>query len=101
MPQMSKTAFVFPGQGSQRAGMGRLYYDETPIGRALFDEADAVLGIPLSRLCFEGPAAELTRTENAQPAIFTVSIIAWRLLEERGIHPEAAAGHSLGEYSAL
>lgn len=96
-----RTAAVFPGQGSQKVGMGRDFHEAASIGRELFDRADAVLGFPLSRLCFEGPNETLTRTENAQPAIFTVSIIAWRLLSEKGFQPEAAAGHSLGEYSAL
>jgi [acyl-carrier-protein] S-malonyltransferase len=81
--------------------MGREFYEGTAAGKDLFDRADAVLDLPLSRLCFEGPEETLTRTENAQPAIFTVSVIAWRLLEERGIRPDTAAGHSLGEYSAL
>ena len=98
---MGKTAFVFPGQGSQKVGMGREFYETTQVGRELFDQADALLGFSLSRLCFEGPEEQLTRTENAQPAIFTVSVAACRLLEERGVRPDAAAGHSLGEYSAL
>jgi [acyl-carrier-protein] S-malonyltransferase len=96
-----KLAAVFPGQGSQKVGMGLDFYQQTSIGRELFEEADALLGFPLSQLCFEGPQDTLTRTENAQPAIFTVSVVAWRLLRERGLQVEAAAGHSLGEYSAL
>ena len=98
---MTRFAVVFPGQGSQKVGMGREFFDGTETGRELFEQADAILGFPLSQLCFEGPQETLTRTENAQPAIFTVSVIAWRLLEARGMRPAAGAGHSLGEYSAL
>lgn len=98
---MSKTAFVFPGQGSQKAGMGLDLCEGSAAARELFERADAVLGFPLSQLCFEGPNETLTRTENAQPAIFTVSAIAFHLLQEKGLQPEAVAGHSLGEYSAL
>jgi [acyl-carrier-protein] S-malonyltransferase len=93
-------AFVFPGQGSQKVGMGRALAEAFPECRAVFDEADAALGEPLSRLCFEGPDEELRLTENTQPAILTVSVAAARLLEARGIRPAIVAGHSLGEYSA-
>jgi [acyl-carrier-protein] S-malonyltransferase len=93
-------ACIFPGQGAQKAGMGRALADAYPICRATFDEADAVLGQPLSRLIFEGPDDQLTLTENAQPAILTVSIAAYRLLQARGLVPAFVAGHSLGEYSA-
>lgn len=99
--QLPRLAFLFPGQGSQKVGMGRAFFDETAVGRQLFEQADAVLGFPLSTLCFEGPEETLTRTENAQPALFTVSAIAARLLRDKGLEPEAMAGHSLGEYSAL
>jgi [acyl-carrier-protein] S-malonyltransferase len=92
-------AFLFPGQGSQRVGMGRALA-ALPECRAVFDEADDVLGLPLSRLCFEGPDEDLRLTENTQPAILTVSIAAARLLAARGIRPDYVAGHSLGEYSA-
>jgi [acyl-carrier-protein] S-malonyltransferase len=94
-------AFVFPGQGSQKVGMGRALYDAVPESRAVFDEADAALGSPLSRLCFEGPEDQLQLTANTQPAILTVSIAAARALEARGVRPQWVAGHSLGEYSAL
>ncbi len=80
--------------------MGRALAEAFPVCRGAFDEADAALGEPLSRLCFEGPADELTLTENTQPAILAVSIAACRLLESRGIAPAWVAGHSLGEYSA-
>src|SRR5271170_2854423 len=95
-----KVAFLFPGQGSQYVGMGRDFVDNFPIARQTFEEADDALGFPLSALCFEGPEEELRLTENTQPAIFTVSIAAQRVLAERGITPSYVAGHSLGEYSA-
>jgi len=93
-------AFIFPGQGSQKPGMGRALADAFPICRRTFEEADAALGEPLSRLIFDGPEDRLTLTENAQPAILAVSIAAQRLLEFRGLTPSFVAGHSLGEYSA-
>lgn len=99
---MSTPALLFPGQGSQRVGMGADLCREFPIARETFDEADAALGESLSGLCFEGPDDRLTLTENAQPALLTTSIAVARLLEaEGGIVPEVAAGHSLGEWSAL
>src|SRR5262249_26029137 len=96
-----KTAFVFPGQGAQYAGMGRDVADKFPAARAVFDEADRALGFPISKLCFEGPDEELKLTENTQPAIVTTSTALFRILEEKGIRPDFVAGHSLGEYSAL
>lgn len=98
---MSKTAFLFPGQGSQSAGMGRSLAEHFSEAKKTFEEADAVLGFPLSRLCFEGPEEELKLTENTQPALLTVSIAAYRVLKAHGILPDYVAGHSLGEYSAL
>ena len=91
---------MFPGQGSQFVGMGRDLRDAFPSVRALYEEADEILGAPLSRVCFEGPEDELVKTVNTQPAIYLHSIAVLRLLEERGHRPEAVAGHSLGEYSA-
>jgi [acyl-carrier-protein] S-malonyltransferase len=93
-------AFIFPGQGSQRVGMGKALADAFPLCRETFAEADAALGEPLSRLCFEGPDSQLMLTENAQPAILAVSIAAYRALTATGISPSLVAGHSLGEYSA-
>ncbi|HEU4764864.1 MAG TPA: ACP S-malonyltransferase [Candidatus Eisenbacteria bacterium] len=93
-------AFLFPGQGSQSVGMGRLLADRYPEARDAFEEADAVLGFSLAKLCFEGPEAELTRTENTQPALLATSVAAFRALSAKGIAPTAAAGHSAGEYAA-
>jgi len=95
-------ALLFPGQGSQEVGMGRDVCEASPAARAVFAAADRALGFPLSKLCFEGPEAELRRTEIQQPAILTTSVALLRALEERGpVVPAYVAGHSLGEYSAL
>jgi [acyl-carrier-protein] S-malonyltransferase len=93
-------AAIFPGQGSQKVGMGRALVEAFPVCREAFEEADAALGWPLSRLCFEGPADQLALTENTQPATLAVSVAAYRLLASRGLAPSFVAGHSLGEYSA-
>jgi [acyl-carrier-protein] S-malonyltransferase len=104
MPRPSPTngplAFLFPGQGSQAIGMGKELAGKYPIARHTFEEADETLGYALSRLCFEGPEDQLRLTEITQPAILTVSVAAWRILNERGLNPSFVAGHSLGEYSA-
>lgn len=97
-----QTAWLFPGQGSQYVGMGRGLAEAFPAAREVFAEADGVLGDHLSSICFEGPEAVLTETVNTQPAILTVSVAVAKLLEAAGIsQPVVAAGHSLGEYSAL
>ena len=94
-------AFLFPGQGSQEVGMGRALALASKAAAAVWAEADAALGFPLSRLCFEGPAEDLGLTANTQPAVLTASVAAAAALAERGVSPDLAAGHSLGEYSAL
>ncbi len=93
-------ACLFPGQGSQAVGMGKTLADQFPICANTFAEADQALGESLSDLIFNGPADRLTLTENTQPAILTMSVAVWRLLNERGLAPSFVAGHSLGEYSA-
>jgi [acyl-carrier-protein] S-malonyltransferase len=94
-------AFVFPGQGSQKVGMGRALAAAAPASRAVFEQADAALGEPLSRLCFEGPEEDLLLTANTQPAILAASVAAFGALSLRGARPDWVAGHSLGEWSAL
>jgi len=95
---MRKIAFLFPGQGSQAVGMGKDFHEHSSQAKEIFAQADEILGFGLSRLCFEGPEEELKLTKITQPALLTVSFIAYTLF---GIEPQIAAGHSLGEYSAL
>jgi [acyl-carrier-protein] S-malonyltransferase len=98
---MAKTAFLFPGQGSQFVGMGRDLFAHYEDVEEIFDTSEEILEFPLKKLCFEGPEEELRQTRYTQPAIFVHSIAVDHLLKKNGMTPQAAAGHSLGEYSAL
>lgn len=106
MSDTNKIAYIFPGQGSQKVGMGKDLYNSSEAARSVFQEADQVLGFPLSQLCFEGPDEELRLTKNAQPALLTMSIAAYQAAlhevdKTKVASPTYVAGHSLGEYTAL
>ncbi len=98
---MPKVAVVFPGQGSQYVGMGQALYEASEAAREVFSLAEEASGLPIQRLCFEGPLEELTQTVNLQPAMVAVDLAVWRALAAAGVQPAAVAGHSLGEYPAL
>lgn len=94
-------AWLFPGQGSQKVGMGRAWFEAHQSARSIFERANAVLGYDLAQICFQGPTETLTDTRHAQPALLTVGVIAWEIAREKGFAAEMTAGHSLGEYAAL
>lgn len=98
---MKNTALVFPGQGAQKAGMGLELAGRFLEAKEVFEQADGVLGFPISRLCWEGPDEELKKTINTQPAILTTSVACLRVLQREGVTPSMVAGHSVGEYAAL
>ncbi|MGB6009917.1 MAG: ACP S-malonyltransferase [Desulfobacterales bacterium] len=98
---MKKTAYLFPGQGSQAVGMGLDFYQEFVVVRELFDMMEEISRINISKLCFKGPIEDLTKTVNLQPAITTVNLACFTAMEKAGLEPTISAGHSLGEYSAL
>lgn len=98
---MAQIAVVFPGQGSQYVGMGQAFCQASPQAREIMAQAEAASGLPIGRLCFEGPLEELTLTVNLQPAVVAVDLCAWLALKAAGVTPLAVAGHSLGEYPAL
>ena len=101
MPHAARLAFVFSPQGSQAPGMGKDFYDNLPECKRVFDTANNVLGFDLTERCFNGPEQDLRNTEIAQPALLTTSVAALRALQSEGFDPSVAAGHSVGEYSAL
>lgn len=98
---MKKTAFLFPGQGSQKVGMGQDLVQEHEVAAEIFTRADDITGMPISKLCFEGPMEALTQTVNLQPAVTTVNLALLAVVQNAGIQPTISAGHSLGEFSAL
>ncbi|MBB6452959.1 [acyl-carrier-protein] S-malonyltransferase [Salirhabdus euzebyi] len=98
---MKKVVFLFPGQGSQEIGMAKAFYEKDDEVKQLIDKAEEILNVPIKTLMFEGPQEELTKTEHAQPALLLTSAVITKVLEKEGVKPVMAAGHSLGEYSAL